>query len=639
MTPRWRGLSLRLGLGLLAFSALLFCKNLEDAYVLPQRLGLGLSALLILLSLSKPKLPQGPLWRLALVWLAWRLLCRLLAQGPGLPAWLADQAGLWALFLAACCSLGDPASRAYFGRALGLALGLEALYGLAGALGWDPFGGSALDLGFNGRAYGSLGNPDFLGGWLALLLPLALAGALTGRAKSRGAAWVVLTAGAVALLLTQARAAWLAGLLGLGVALWRLRPGRWAWMAAAGLALVLALGLAWSFSHTGGRQRLAEAVDPRSDAWQSRLLMSQEALALAQSHPWTGVGPGLFSDGYLDLQGPRLLANRSLPYRYTEDAHNDWAQAAAESGWPGLLLWAGLFALALRAAWRQGGPGGAAVAGGLVALGVQGCFHFPLSIVPCQGLAMAALGLCANWDSAEGPAARAEPSAEGPAARAEPSAEGPAAAAAPAWLTWLMVAMLAASLGLQWRECQSSACLNRGSALAGQPGALALQQQLLAQAAALRPEDLRAWTRLGRACLDGQQAAAGEAAYAKAAQLLPHLGEAWTGLALAQGMQGKLPQAEESGVRAVGLNPRAQEAWSNLAKVRYLRGEKDLAVATAQQGLLQADESAGAWYNLAAMLMDQRRFHEAVPALNAVLRLDPSQAQARKMLELCLHAP
>ncbi|HTB34478.1 MAG TPA: tetratricopeptide repeat protein, partial [bacterium] len=202
----------------------------------------------------------------------------------------------------------------------------------------------------------------------------------------------------------------------------------------------------------------------------------------------------------------------------------------------------------------------------------------------------------------------------------------------------VLSALLVASLGLQWRRCQASACLNRGSALEGQADALAWRQQWLAQAASLRPEDLRAWTRLGRAYLDGQQAGPGEAAYAKATQLLPHLGEAWTGLALAQGMQGKLPEAEESGVHAVSLNPRAQEAWSNLAKVRYLRGEKDLAVQTARQGLQQADQSAGAWYNLAAMLMDQHRFAEAVPALQAVLRLDPSQDQAKRMLDQCLHA-
>ena len=45
MTPRRQGLCLRLGLGLLAFSALLFFKPLEDAYVLPQRVGLALAAL------------------------------------------------------------------------------------------------------------------------------------------------------------------------------------------------------------------------------------------------------------------------------------------------------------------------------------------------------------------------------------------------------------------------------------------------------------------------------------------------------------------------------------------------------------------------------------------------------------------
>ena len=611
---RWRGLCLRLGLGLLAFSPLWFFTPLEDAYLLPQRLALSLAALLLLASPSQAPLPQGPVWRLALAWLGWRVLCRGLAGGPGTLAWLAAQAPLWALLLAAALSLEDPSSRRLLAWALGLALGLEAVYAILGALGWDPLARAAVDLGFGARASGSLGNPDFLGGWLALLLPLALALAWQGAGSGRAWRWGLLALGATALVLTQARGAWLAAAAGMAAAAWRLRPGRRAGRVLAGgaMALVLALGLGWALSGAAQRQRLAEAADPGSDAWQSRWMMASSAVEMARANPWTGVGPGCFADPFLALQGPQLLADRGLPYRYTEDAHNDWAQSAAESGWPGLLLWAALWLLALRAAWRRGGAEGAAVAGGLVALGVQGCFHFPLSIVPCQGLLMAALGLCAAW-------------------------EGGAESPAPAWPRWILALALVASLGLQWRQCQASACLNRGSALAGQTPASAWRLPLLERAVVLRPEDIRAWTRLGRACLDGQLAVPGEVAYGQATQLMPHLGEAWTGLALAQGMQGKLPEAEASGLRAVSLNPRAAEAWSNLAKVRYLRGQNPLAVDTAKQGLAQAEPNAGAWYNLAAMLYEQKRFQEAVPALRSCLQMDPSNTQAGRLLDACLH--
>jgi tetratricopeptide (TPR) repeat protein len=612
MTWPWRGLSLRLGLGLLAFSALFFLRPLEDAYILPQRLGLALAALLLLA--APGDLPWGRgLW-LGLAWFAWRILCHAAAGwGPDTPAWLGWQGVLLALFLGSARVLRGEAARRGLAGALTAALLVGAAFALLGPLGWDPFAATALDQGFGHRAYGSLGNPDFLGGWLALLLPLALALSLRLAGARRRWALAAALSGAAALWLTQARGAWLAGAAGVAVALLVLRS---AWpqalrVAALGLALGAALLLAAGPAAWMGRLR--ESADWQGASWQGRRMMTGLCLQMALQHPWMGVGPGRFTDAFLAGQAPRLSADRSQPYRYTEDAHDDWAQAAAEGGWPGLALWGALVFGALALAWRRGGVEGAALGGGLAALAVQSCLHFPLSIAPTQALAMAGLGLAAGWDA-------------------------PAGRPWPRWAALGLALALGVALAQLWRQCLSSACLNRAAVLAQQPEGQAWRAPLLAQAAALRPEDVRAWTRLGRAQLDAARVVDAQASYRRALGCLPHLSEAWAGLSLAEGMAGDLADAEAHGREATALDPRSAEAWSNLAKVVYLRGDHAQAVALARQGLRQAPEGAAAWFNLAAMLYNDGQVKAAVEPLRCALRLQPAYPEAAGLLQRCQHA-
>jgi O-antigen ligase/Flp pilus assembly protein TadD len=601
-------------LGLLAFSALLFYKPLEDAYLLPQRLGLGVAALLLLA--APGSLPWGRVTQLGLAWFGWRTLCHLLAGwGPDSPGWLAWQACLLLLFIGAARALTRAEPRRFLAAALMAALALGAAFALLGPLGLDPSASSALDLGFGRRAYGSLGNPDFLGGWLALLLPLSLSVALRlpAQGRARAAAWSVTALAATALWLTQARGAWLAGAAGVALALavlgaWRSHGWR---VLSLGLLLGLAALVATGPSTWAGRLR--DAADPRGGSWQGRRLMSAVCLDLARQHPVFGVGPGRFTDAFLMDQAPRLAADRAQPYRYTDDAHDDWAQAAAEAGWLGLALWAALVGGAMALAWRRGGLEGAALFGGMGALSVQSLFHFPMGIAPTQALALCGLGLAAGWDA-------------------------PAERAWPAWMQALAAAALVAALALFCRQALSSACLNRGTVDAARPGAQPWAGPLLQRAAELRPDDARAWTRLGRWQVDAGRLAEAQASYRRALQCLPHLGEAWAGLALAQGMAGDLAGAEASGREAVAWDVRAAEAWSNLAKVIYLKGDHALALTVARKGLELADAGAAGYFNLAAMLYNDGHARDAIEPLREALRRQPAYPEAQALLQRCSHA-
>jgi tetratricopeptide (TPR) repeat protein len=605
-------LAQRLGLALAAYAALLFAPPFEDAYALPQRLAVSLAAALLALA-APPRLPLGRLALLLLAWLAWRVLSHAVAQPPVPVAdWLATQAPLWALLLFGSAALRDPALRRYTAAALLSAAAWVSVLALLPWLGWDPWAAGAVDLGFSQRAHGSLGNPGFLGGWLALLLPLACVVAVDAQGRLRLASLGTLGLMLAALGLTQARASWLAALVGVGLALFLLRP-----RAFSRRRVLLALLLATAALGVGLAQRqhlsprLADALDPRSDSWRARAFMAGAAFQLALRHPLVGVGPGGFTQGFLGIQGERLSAGAQHPYRFTHDAHNDWAQLAAESGWLGLLLWAWAWAWALRVAWARAGAEGAAVAGGLAAFAVQACFHFPWAIWPSAAVLMLGLATASAWE------------AQG---AGEERPLSPARA-------WIAAAVFVPLLALGLRQGAASALLNSGTAAGMQPATQALAAPLFAKSTALAPADARAWQRLGAEHLRQGRLDEAIGAFQGALQALPTQPEAWVNLGLALGQQGSLDAAEQACAQGVALNPRSQEAWANWSKVAWLRGDARGAEARLRQGLQAAGPSVQGSFNLGAILYNERRFAEAAEAFEAVLALQPQHAEAARLLK------
>jgi O-antigen ligase len=614
---RWQVLSPRLGLGLLAFSALLFFKPIEDAYILPQRLGLAFGALGLMAAPEGLNLPSSPVFWLGLALFAWRAFCHLASpSAPDSLPWFAAQVPQWALFVGASALFRDGAMRRRAAAALLAAGSLAAAYALLAPLRLDPFSSGALDLGFGRRAHGSLGNPDFLGGWLAMLLPLALAAALSTQGRLRRACAAAAGLLALALALTLARAAWLAAAAGLvvamlaggyrpgwrGVLLWTLGP-----LALAGGLLAAGLGPPGTWS------RLKEAADIHSDAWSSRVFMASVALDLTRERPLTGVGGGAFEMEYLRRQGERLQTERDQPFRLTADAHNDWIQTAAETGVPGLLLWAVLFALALRAAFRRAGPEGAATAGALAAFGVQGCFHFPWDITPSAGLLLMALAAAASF--------------------------GPVRAWTPPRGTPLLLALaLLACVVLDLRQAGASGLLNSGMSVQSDPSTRPLSEPLLKAGAQLYATDQRAWSRLGAEQMERKEYPDAVRDFQRALQILPSSPEDWTNLGLCLGLMGRLPGAEEALKQAVRLNPRSNEAWADEANAVYQQGRTDQALALARRGIAQAGGSAQAWFNLGGMLYNAGRRPEAADAFRQALRFQPDFPEAAALLAACHRA-
>ena len=205
------------------------------------------------------------------------------------------------------------------------------------------------------RLYGSLGNPNLLGGYLVPIIPLAIGAALYWRRwPSRLFAAVTATLAGLALVLTYSRGAWLG--LGAGLACFVLL---WGWVALprvqdrrravfCGLllaALIAAVAMAelleplWVRLLSGLAGRGDSSINFRINVWMAAWQMLRDYL-------WTGIGPGqdAFNRIYPLYQQPlfNALSAYSMPL-----------ELAVELGIAGLLVGMAIFCHALRKGFGQ----------------------------------------------------------------------------------------------------------------------------------------------------------------------------------------------------------------------------------------------------------------------------------------------
>ncbi|MCY3946720.1 MAG: O-antigen ligase family protein [Anaerolineaceae bacterium] len=242
-------------------------------------------------------------------------------------------------------------------RALLLAGAVNATVGL-----YQFFGGSgALHFLVGGRffrAFGTFGQPNPLGGFMALLLPLALCLLLAGLRRwlrTRGKAdllslcvWTLPTSLLLAgLVASWSRGAWLAFLVAMLVTLLAL-PRRFVHglQLAGGVLLLTALLWSTGLLPASLGERLASStegylgfedmrgadINPVNYAVVERLAHWQAALNMASAHPWTGVGLGNYEHAY--PQHRLIDWTEALGH-----AHNFWLNQLAETGLTGMAAW------------------------------------------------------------------------------------------------------------------------------------------------------------------------------------------------------------------------------------------------------------------------------------------------------------
>ena len=238
------------------------------------------------------------------------------------------------------------------------------------------------------RLTGTFQIPGPYAGFLAVILPLALHGALGCRRKGKclrqgmaALCWGYVFLCVTLLPATLSRAAWIAACAGCGIVLcarYRLRARcilyfrrhrrrAWAWLSAACLLLALA-GVG--------------AYYLKKDSADGRLLMWKVTARVVADAPYTGVGTGRFAGAYGEAQAAYFASGKGTAQEKhvagsPEYAFNEFLGIAAEWGFPFLVYCLVLLVLAFRCAGRGRQWG---IAGGLAAFLAFSCFSYPLSV-------------------------------------------------------------------------------------------------------------------------------------------------------------------------------------------------------------------------------------------------------------------
>lgn len=225
------------------------------------------------------------------------------------------------------------------------------------------------------RAYGTFAQPNPFGGYLGLILPVALSLALEhwtvflgGAGRRRGAlAWATaytLATGVLAagILASWSRGAWLGAAVGvLVVVVLRSRRGAVvAGVAVLGLAIAALLG---SLSpeavpepvmarvqdiptYFGLTDILAQPVTDENFAVAERMAYWVAAQRMWEVSPWLGVGPGNFGVVYPEVRLPRWEEPQG-------HAHNVYLNVLGEMGLAGLAAYVLLWAVTVVWVWRR----------------------------------------------------------------------------------------------------------------------------------------------------------------------------------------------------------------------------------------------------------------------------------------------
>ena len=281
-------------------------------------------------------------------------------------------------------------------------------------LGWAQFflrhGPPSFRIGPFLRAYGTFGQPNPFGGYLAMVLPVAIALAFWRRPwagrPDRLTFLALLSAvtGGIALLMSLSRGAWMGILAGLALLLWT-QTRRGGLVVLAGLLLSGALaGLAVTHLLPATiLGRLAQVVEyvglfdasrvvPTAANWAivERMAHWQAAWNMYQAYPVLGVGPGHYALAY-----PTFRVNNFwlLPLGH---AHNIYLNIMAETGFLGIISYlvqlASWIAVIIAARRRAATPRDRALATGILASSVAVAIHNGFDNLYVHGL-NAQLGL------------------------------------------------------------------------------------------------------------------------------------------------------------------------------------------------------------------------------------------------------
>jgi putative inorganic carbon (HCO3(-)) transporter len=471
----------------------------------------------------------------------------------------------------------------------------------------------------------TLGRSNFLGTYLAMVLPLTLVWtSAAARLRWRVAAGLLAVVEMALLLLTQVRAAWLAAAVGAAVLLvaarsdrlrlWWARPGVRAFLAVVGVG-ALAGGLTVARAGGSGAARLS--------IWQgcARLLFER---------PLFGFGPDA-----LELVFPRFypadLVYHQGRWAFVDRAHSWPLDLAISIGLAGLAAFLAVLLVALATAWRpllrsDLSPAhrlllAAAVAGVAAHLTANLLSFDVTETATLLWLLLGILAAAGRWTAAD------EPS------RTQGHGGSPLTPAA------IVVAVLLAGLILVFNGRQVVADVRvRRAELAAAAGDPETALQASRKAIAAWPREAE-WYRLhaelqaaqlrssGRPDLTWLEAA--DATLAQAVELQPQRFDLWlirgriATEAAVLGEEAAAGAADSFFSEAARLAPQHAYVLHDWARLDWAMGRLDVAESKLRKAVDLDITSVAAWADLGQLQLQRGRLDESAHSFNNALALDP----------------
>lgn len=619
----WRELALVLACLEIAVLILVFDPALRNVFDLPKAtfshmLAWALLGVLVVIALADGlRIPGSPLFLAFYAVLAGEVLTTITATNQyvalfgevGRYLGLTTHAAFALVAIAIAATLGYPQRAAWLAWAVGGLAAVTAVYAVQQALGADPIRWTDVDS--KARPFSTLGNPNFYGQFLAVVLVSSVA-VLTFARRAR--AWVtgvaalgaLVTAGLMVIVATRgALLGVAAGLLVLG-GLWLRREGltrlallRIGGGAAAGVVLFLLL-----IPTTPLGARLADLTQGEGEGGlRSRLLIYQAAAGMFVDHPLVGVGFENFAVVYPRYQQAEWFTLAGTNTTNTS-AHSFFLHLAATTGLVGLAGTVVLLALFAVHTWRRvrdtdSGPlvvAAAALAAfhgsGIVLPGAQSIQWIPWA---CIGVALAS---------------------ELRGARSLPVFQP---LALPMAVRILIVAGLASVAFTQLGSLTANRSAKTAELALGQPADAARAAGAARAATTMDPGRAVYWNDLGRALELVPDLSAARAAYREATSRAPYSPAFWWNLGRMEQEHAKRGEAgaAEAAIgamqRAIAAGPENPESFDRLARVQFNLGDYAGAIASERQaiGFFATDPR---YYTLAAEAA--RQLHDTAASID-----------------------
>ncbi|OGF55269.1 MAG: hypothetical protein A2497_00405, partial [Candidatus Firestonebacteria bacterium RifOxyC12_full_39_7] len=198
---------------------------------------------------------------------------------------------------------------------------------------------------FTGRISSTLGNANFLGGYLILLIPVSMALFFVVENLIYKIIYAINTILlVVALFFSQTLNAWIGlalGALVFGILFVIYIPKYRKLIIISAIVLIsIASALVFSFKPDEAIGKLAKLGQFETFSERGRWIMWKSAVSMIKDRPVNGFGAGTYRVRFTEYEA-KLLKTKEFtgyPHIITKDAHNDYLQIGSELGVLGLLL-------------------------------------------------------------------------------------------------------------------------------------------------------------------------------------------------------------------------------------------------------------------------------------------------------------